>query len=95
MKYVVNIATDPYDVYIGRGSRWGNPFSHLPNSRALWIVKTREEAIARYADWLNEQDQLMHNIKYLKGKILGCHCAPLPCHGNVLAALANDLPIHE
>lgn len=25
----------------------------------------------------------------LKGKILGCWCAPLPCHGDTLAELAN------
>ena len=25
----------------------------------------------------------------LRGKRLACYCAPLPCHGDVLAALAD------
>ena len=27
--------------------------------------------------------------RQLRGKVLGCHCKPLPCHGDYLAALAN------
>ncbi|TBV87515.1 DUF4326 domain-containing protein, partial [Citrobacter freundii] len=26
-----------------------------------------------------------------KGKILGCHCKPYPCHGDVLARFLNEL----
>lgn len=89
MKLVVHCDHAPYDVYVGRGSRWGNPFG-LEGTRALWIVKTRQEAIERYVAWIMEQDDLLRNIKYLTGKVLGCHCHPLPCHAHILAALAND-----
>jgi hypothetical protein len=47
---VVNLKTDDFDVYIGRGSKWGNPFSHLdrlfPNHKLTW-VPTRAEAVER------------------------------------------------
>jgi len=26
----------------------------------------------------------------LRGKILGCYCAPLACHGDILARIANE-----
>lgn len=29
-RMVVHCKREPYDVYIGRGSKWGNPFSHNP-----------------------------------------------------------------
>lgn len=89
-KLVVHIRKEPYDIFVGRGSYWGNPWSHLPNTRALYKVATRKEAIECYADWIMTQDEMLRKIKYLKGKILGCWCDPLPCHGHVLAALANE-----
>lgn len=45
---VVNLKKEKYDVYIGRGSKWGNPFSHLENSKALYKVSSRNEAIEQY-----------------------------------------------
>ena len=42
---VVNCRKEPYDIFIGRPSKWGNPYSHLKNSRARIITKTRKEAI--------------------------------------------------
>lgn len=52
----------PYDIYIGRGSKWGNPFSHLPNTKAQFQVSTREEAIEKYREWIMEQPQLSTTI---------------------------------
>lgn len=40
-----------YDVYIGRPSKWGNPFSHKAGTLAQYRVASREEAIARYREW--------------------------------------------
>jgi hypothetical protein len=40
------------DIYIGRGSVLGNPFSHLKSSKASVVVNSREEAIERYKSWL-------------------------------------------
>ena len=52
MTRVVNIKTDAYDVYIGRGSKWGNPYSHSAATSATHVVGTRKEAIAMYRDYV-------------------------------------------
>jgi hypothetical protein len=92
-RLVVNLSTGAkYDVYVGRGSIWGNPFTHLPLGQTLATVQvaTREEAIDRYEDWLlNRQPFLMSRLHELRGKVLACHCAPALCHATVLARYAN------
>ena len=42
-------------VYIGRPSCLGNPFSHLDNTKAIFKVKDRDEAVDFYEVWLREQ----------------------------------------
>lgn len=72
-----------HDVYVGRPSKWGNPFRIGPNF-------SRKEAIARYRYWLmNERPDLMAALPELRGKVLACWCEPMPCHADVLAELAN------
>lgn len=80
---VVHIKRAPYDVYIGRPSKWGNPF-------VIGRDGTRADVIRKYEKWLNTQPQLMNSLHELKGKTLGCWCAPQACHGHVLARLAED-----
>lgn len=47
------------DVYCGRGSPFGNPYSHLPSKFADVIkVGTREESIKRYEAWYAERTAL-------------------------------------
>lgn len=87
---VVNSRHSTFDVYIGRGSKWGNPFSHNPRSRARFITATREEAISKYEEWIKTQEYLLSHLWELRGKILGCYCKPKACHGDVLARLANE-----
>ena len=82
----------PYDIYIGRGSKWGNPFSHMDGTKAKYKVETREEAIEKYREWILSQPELLASLHELKGKTLCCFCAPKPCHGDVLAELADNLP---
>lgn len=91
---VVNHRFDAFDIYIGRGSVWGNPFTHLPLDRtqAKYHVATREISIAKYREWIQTQPHLMRLLPRLKGKRLGCTCRPLTCHGDVLAELADALP---
>lgn len=80
---VLNVKyTDMADVFIGRPSKWGNPF-HIGRDG------NRAQVIQKYAVWLVQQDDLMAAIPELIGKKLGCYCAPEPCHGDVLAALAE------
>jgi hypothetical protein len=95
---VVNSRLHKYDVYIGRPSKWGNPFSHLPSvfdGHTVWPVKTREEAVRRYREWILTQKGLLAELYELKDKTLGCPgCNPdtQQCHGHVLAELADALP---
>lgn len=89
---VVHCKRESYDVFIGRPSKWSNPFTHLPleKTNALFQVSSREEAIACYEQWLNEKPELLADIDELEGKVLGCWCAPNPCHGDILVRLANE-----
>ncbi len=84
---VVNLKLDKYEIYIGRGSIWGNPF-------VMGKDGTRDSVIAKY------RYQLMQALKQgsitnddlinLRGKVLGCYCKPLKCHGDVLAEFAEQ-----
>jgi hypothetical protein len=84
---VVNIRYSTCDVYIGRGSVFGNPFSFTDSSHSVEFVENREEAIARYREYILKKPELLELLPSLKGKRLGCHCKPLPCHGDVLVEL--------
>lgn len=88
---VVHFKKDPYDIYIGRGSKWGNPFSHKDKTIAQFRVSSRKEAIEKYEEWIKTQPHLMESLHELKGKTLGCWCKPQGCHGDVLKKLADSL----
>lgn len=85
---VVNRHYEAYDVYIGRGSIWGNPFSHMPGTKALYKVETRDEAVDSYRVWLWQKirsgEITLDMLIALDGKRLGCYCSPKRCHGDVL-----------
>lgn len=92
-RLVVHCRVAPFDVYIGRPSIWGNPFSHLERSAAEFRVGTRTESIEAYEKWLylpSQRELLAQVKKELRGKVLGCYCKPLSCHGDVLARIANS-----
>lgn len=74
---------DGYDVYIGRPSKWGNPF-------VIGRDGSRAEVIALYRDWIKTQPRLLAALDNLRGKRLGCYCAPNRCHGDVLADLVQE-----
>lgn len=86
---VVNISQDPYDIYIGRGSKWGNPFSHRDGTKAKYVMGSREEAIEAYREYITtgEGKHLLNDLDELKGKVLGCYCKPKSCHGDILQSL--------
>lgn len=90
---VINLNSDePFDIYVGRPSKFGNPFTHLQHLGSnLVIVDTREDAIARYEEWIRSQPELMAAAKQeLKNKNLGCWCHPLACHAEILIKIANE-----
>ena len=94
MSRVVNKrVTNEFDVYIGRPSEWGNPFSHRNGTLAQFKVATVAEAIESYRIWLWREVQRdpakLNRLRELDGKTLGCWCAPGPCHGDVLIEAAR------
>ena len=76
-------------IYIGRGSKWGNPYSHLEGTKALFKVESRDEAIQAYKEYLNGNTELLDSLEELRGKNLICYCSPSKCHGDILLELAN------
>lgn len=80
MSLVVHCKKSPFDTYIGRPSKWGNPFT-------IGKDGSREDVIRKYREWVVTQPNLIGALHELKGKTLGCWCAPLPCHGEVLIEL--------
>lgn len=88
MPKVLNKRTDeipPDAVYVGRPSKWGNPY------RINFDYMGRLECIRRfreYAIMLLEENPDW--LKPLEGKDLVCWCTPLPCHADVLLELANS-----
>lgn len=71
-------------VYVGRPSKFGNPF-------VLGVHGSRDQVIEKYRGWLMGQPRLVEAAKReLRGKRLVCWCAPLRCHADVLAEVANS-----
>lgn len=84
---VVHCKKEPYDVYIGRGSIWGNPF-------IIGKHGNRKEVILKYQNYIINNKNLINQLHTLTGKTLGCWCKPKACHGDVLKIMAeNELPI--
>lgn len=79
---VVHCKKEPYDVYVGRPSKWGNPFT-------IGKDGTRAEVIEKFEDYIQNEPVLLSHLHELKGKTLGCWCKPASCHGDVLFRLAN------
>ena len=87
---IVNLKHEPHAlangaVRIDRRTRFGNPYR-------IGRDGTREEVIARFRAelWrrIRAGEVSLEELAALHGKTLACHCAPLPCHGDVLARAA-------
>lgn len=74
---------EKYDIYIGRPSKWGNPFT-------IGKDGTREEVIEKYRKYILKNKKLLKSLPELKGKVLGCFCKPRACHGDVLVELLEE-----
>lgn len=93
---VVNIKSSQYDVYIGRIGRgedgyFGNPFPLSHDS-----PQNRESVLILYEKYfhtrLDKDPEFKRRIHELKGKVLGCFCKPLQCHGDIIIEYLNTLP---
>lgn len=96
-------ALNPNVVYVSRRQWWGpgrlldehplkNPHAVGKPCRARGcrgVVHTRVEAVAAYGRRLLAHPELLALVPALRGRVLGCWCAPELCHAHVLAALAE------
>lgn len=73
----------PGSVYVGRPSKWGNPFLIARDG-------SREEVIEMYRLWLAQRPHLVAELRALQPSALVCWCAPLPCHADVLVRALEE-----
>lgn len=88
------------DVYIGRGSPLGNPWSHKLGTKAKYLVKNRAESIKKFEEFIrheikNKNPEICGEIRRIirlarNGDVnLVCFCDPLPCHGGVIKTIVE------
>ena len=74
-------------VYVGRPTKWGNPFK-------VTAERSRREAVVAYSIWIEMpgQQDLRNAIKSeLRGHDLACWCKPGDsCHADALLRIANE-----
>lgn len=83
MTRVVHCKKESYDVYIGRPSKWGNPYT-------IGKDGTREEVISKYEAHIMTRPDLIFALQELQGKTLSCWCKPKACHGDILVRMVED-----
>ena len=84
MTKVVHCKKEKYDIYIGRPSKWGNPFT-------IGKDGNREEVISKYEAYIMSRPDLIDALPELRGKVLGCWCKPQACHGDVLVRMVEGI----
>ena len=99
---VVNVrASHGPCVYVGRagGGRRGHPLANPHKLKANATPDERAACIAKYRAWLQTLPDLAERLESLRVETnngerpLGCWCAPLPCHADVLCEfLAAAVP---
>lgn len=80
VKKVVHCKKEPYDLYIGRPSKWGNPFH-------IGVDGNRLQVINKYREWILNQPELLKDLHELENMTIACWCKPQLCHGDVLKEL--------
>ncbi len=90
------VIQDAHDVHVYIGRRmymggWRLPASPWANPFRVSAGVPAEECCRRYETWLREErPDLLARLPELRGKTLGCWCAPGPCHGDVLIRLLAE-----
>ena len=77
-------------VYVGRPTKWGNPFHWQDEDHTLGRIERKRLAVQAFD--LNMDPFTMRAIREgLRGKDLVCWCRlDEPCHADVLLKIAND-----
>lgn len=95
------IRVENYRTYTGPGEYVGRPFP-LGNPFMIGQDGSREEVIEKYRQWLRQQwrkggvvkEELLCLVEKYKRKgslVLVCHCAPLPCHADVIKSAIEGI----
>ena len=82
----------PGAVYVGRPTKWGNPFKvGQPNLFGTITADNRHAALL-YAAFARQNERLVAEARAeLRGRDLACWCSPNEqCHGDTLIELANE-----
>ncbi len=77
-------------VYVGRAMHrggWHLPASPLASPFRPGPDGSGDQVVARYREYLLGRPDL---LALLRGRRLGCWCAPLPCHAQVIAEIADS-----
>lgn len=79
----------PNTVYVGRPSKWGNPYKVGSGYGSYWTY-SKFQAKALYRQFVNVGYFRKAIVRELRGKNLTCWC-PIgePCHADVLLQIAN------
>ena len=73
-------------VYVGRPTKWGNPYNWQEYPSGGWAAKLYvTELFRQYATFWNKE-----SLNKLRGKNLACWCRlDQPCHADILLEIAN------
>lgn len=81
-----------YDVYIGRGSDFGNPY-------VIGVDGDRDEVINKYREYfynrIDKDPSFKLRVEGLRGKTLACFCKPKSCHGDVIIEYLSNGTLME
>ena len=104
---IVHFKKDKYDIYVGRGSEWANPYTHIKNkaTKSKFLVDQHTDAVTMYGsdlfDRLAEEKavgrtEFRNKLLAMRGKTFGCTCIGWykECHCRVIARVIEDL-YHE
>ena len=93
---VVHCKREKFDVYIGRPSKWGNPYvvgkwvRVTPSSLPKEIIDAKTAVALFWHDAMNSEEFQANVVAELHGKNLACWCSlDQPCHADVLLEIAN------
>lgn len=78
----------PDAVYVGRPSKWGNPFVISKDGTRDKVIEMFRYRLERLM--VEDPNNYHQLIAPLRGKDLVCWCAPKPCHADILLEIANS-----
>jgi hypothetical protein len=93
--HIKNKTGAPEEVYIGRGSVFGNPIRIGYRCPLCGEKHDRGQTLVCYRKWLDDMMEadidFTAEVYALHGKTLVCFCKPLACHGDILAEVTDAM----